>query len=228
MPGLRGHVRAQPADERGVRAVPLPAGARRHGQTAVHGFRRRPGSVSCAAARRGVAAAAVAPAAVADPGPVHPLGPARCYAEISGSTTTLVGLIGHADLSQPVPSCPDWTLRQLATHVGRRAPVGGGDRPHPVRASPSHSAACPTAGSRTTRASRPAGLRTARTCSSPSWARPAQARSGPWANSGLRASGPGGWRTRPRCTGPTRSWPPVRCRSSSRASPPTASTSGSP
>ncbi len=50
---------------------------------------------------------------------MHPLGPARCYAEISGSTTTLVGLIGHADLSQPVPSCPDWTLHQLATHVGR-------------------------------------------------------------------------------------------------------------
>src|ERR1039457_2948 len=41
------------------------------------------------------------------------------YAEINGSTATLAGLIDGADLTQPVPTCPDWTLRQLATHVGR-------------------------------------------------------------------------------------------------------------
>jgi uncharacterized protein (TIGR03083 family) len=41
------------------------------------------------------------------------------YAEINGSTATLAGLIDGADLTQAVPSCPDWTLRQLATHVGR-------------------------------------------------------------------------------------------------------------
>ena len=41
------------------------------------------------------------------------------YAEINGSTATLAGLINGADLTQGVPSCPDWTLRQLATHVGR-------------------------------------------------------------------------------------------------------------
>ena len=41
------------------------------------------------------------------------------YAEINGSTATLAGLIDGADLTQTVPTCPDWTLRQLATHVGR-------------------------------------------------------------------------------------------------------------
>jgi uncharacterized protein (TIGR03083 family) len=43
----------------------------------------------------------------------------RFYAEISASTATLAGLIDGADLTQRVPTCPDWTLRQLATHVGR-------------------------------------------------------------------------------------------------------------
>jgi uncharacterized protein (TIGR03083 family) len=41
------------------------------------------------------------------------------YAEITGSTATLAGLIDGADLTQVVPTCPDWTLRQLANHVGR-------------------------------------------------------------------------------------------------------------
>lgn len=43
----------------------------------------------------------------------------RYAAEITASTATLAALIDGADLAQPVPSCPDWTLRQLATHVGR-------------------------------------------------------------------------------------------------------------
>jgi uncharacterized protein (TIGR03083 family) len=43
----------------------------------------------------------------------------RLPAEIVGSTATLAGLIDGADLDRPVPTCPDWTLRQLATHVGR-------------------------------------------------------------------------------------------------------------
>jgi uncharacterized protein (TIGR03083 family) len=50
---------------------------------------------------------------------VPSLPPDRCYAEITTSTGTLAALIDGADLTQPVPSCPDWTLRQLATHVGR-------------------------------------------------------------------------------------------------------------
>jgi uncharacterized protein (TIGR03083 family) len=43
----------------------------------------------------------------------------RCYTEIEASTDILAGLIDGADLAGPVPTCPDWTLRQLATHVGR-------------------------------------------------------------------------------------------------------------
>jgi len=43
----------------------------------------------------------------------------RCYAEIEASTEILAGLVHGADLTRQVPTCPDWTLRQLATHVGR-------------------------------------------------------------------------------------------------------------
>jgi uncharacterized protein (TIGR03083 family) len=43
----------------------------------------------------------------------------RFCAEIRASTATLASIINGADLTQPVPTCPDWTLRQLTTHVGR-------------------------------------------------------------------------------------------------------------
>jgi uncharacterized protein (TIGR03083 family) len=48
-----------------------------------------------------------------------PIAVESCYAEIEASTETLAGLIHGADLTRQVPTCPDWTLRQLATHVGR-------------------------------------------------------------------------------------------------------------
>jgi len=48
-----------------------------------------------------------------------PISAERCYAEIEASTDTLAGLIDGADLTRTVPTCPEWTLRQLATHVGR-------------------------------------------------------------------------------------------------------------
>jgi uncharacterized protein (TIGR03083 family) len=48
-----------------------------------------------------------------------PLAVERYYAEIEASTETLAGLVHGADLTRQVPTCPDWTLRQLATHVGR-------------------------------------------------------------------------------------------------------------
>jgi len=48
-----------------------------------------------------------------------PISPERCYDEIEASTQTLAGLVDGTDLAAPVPTCPDWTLRQLATHVGR-------------------------------------------------------------------------------------------------------------
>jgi uncharacterized protein (TIGR03083 family) len=44
---------------------------------------------------------------------------ARYHAEITARTAALAGLVDGADLRLPVPTCPDWTLRQLATHVGR-------------------------------------------------------------------------------------------------------------
>jgi uncharacterized protein (TIGR03083 family) len=43
----------------------------------------------------------------------------RFYAEIAASTATLASIVDGADLTRPVPTCPEWTLRQLATHVGR-------------------------------------------------------------------------------------------------------------
>ena len=53
------------------------------------------------------------------PGPSACFAADRYYAEITASTGALAGLIGGADLTLRVPTCPDWTLRQLATHVGR-------------------------------------------------------------------------------------------------------------
>ena len=43
----------------------------------------------------------------------------RYSTEIISSTDTLAGLVDGADLTRQVPTCPDWTLRQLMTHVGR-------------------------------------------------------------------------------------------------------------
>jgi uncharacterized protein (TIGR03083 family) len=64
-------------------------------------------------------AAAAARAAAADPGPPRVLTPERYSAEITASTQALAGLADGADLTLQVPTCPDWTLRQLFTHVGR-------------------------------------------------------------------------------------------------------------
>jgi uncharacterized protein (TIGR03083 family) len=47
------------------------------------------------------------------------LAPERYYTEINASTQALAGLADGADLTLQVPGCPDWTLRQLFTHVGR-------------------------------------------------------------------------------------------------------------
>ncbi|HUC57196.1 MAG TPA: maleylpyruvate isomerase family mycothiol-dependent enzyme [Streptosporangiaceae bacterium] len=41
------------------------------------------------------------------------------YAEIDASTASLAVLIEYADPVLPIPACPDWTLSQLAAHVGR-------------------------------------------------------------------------------------------------------------
>jgi uncharacterized protein (TIGR03083 family) len=43
----------------------------------------------------------------------------RLLAEVTDSTATLAALTAGADLTRQVPTCPEWTLRQLITHVGR-------------------------------------------------------------------------------------------------------------
>jgi uncharacterized protein (TIGR03083 family) len=48
-----------------------------------------------------------------------PITTERYFVQILSSTDTLARLVDGADLTKTVPTCPDWTLRQLATHVGR-------------------------------------------------------------------------------------------------------------
>ena len=40
-------------------------------------------------------------------------------AEIEASTAGLAEIVAEHDPGLPIPTCPEWTLRQLATHVGR-------------------------------------------------------------------------------------------------------------
>ena len=42
----------------------------------------------------------------------------RFFTELRGCTAELARII-DGDLERPVPTCPGWTFRQLATHVGR-------------------------------------------------------------------------------------------------------------
>jgi uncharacterized protein (TIGR03083 family) len=50
---------------------------------------------------------------------MQPIPAERYYAEIEASTAGLAALVDGADLGIPIPTCPEWSLRQLATHVGR-------------------------------------------------------------------------------------------------------------
>jgi uncharacterized protein (TIGR03083 family) len=43
----------------------------------------------------------------------------RYFAEIEASTAGLAAILAEHDQSLPIPTCPEWTLRQLVTHVGR-------------------------------------------------------------------------------------------------------------
>jgi uncharacterized protein (TIGR03083 family) len=47
------------------------------------------------------------------------LSPDRYFAETEASTAGLAEILAEHDLSLPIPTCPEWTLRQLVTHVGR-------------------------------------------------------------------------------------------------------------
>jgi uncharacterized protein (TIGR03083 family) len=43
----------------------------------------------------------------------------RYFAETNAATSGLADILAEHDQSLPIPTCPEWTLRQLATHVGR-------------------------------------------------------------------------------------------------------------
>jgi uncharacterized protein (TIGR03083 family) len=47
------------------------------------------------------------------------LSPDRYYEEIEARADVLAEIIAEREETLPIPTCPDWTLRQLATHVGR-------------------------------------------------------------------------------------------------------------
>ncbi len=49
---------------------------------------------------------------------MHQVSDDRFYGELRARTAKLAEIVG-SDLAHPVPTCPDWTFRQLATHVGR-------------------------------------------------------------------------------------------------------------
>jgi uncharacterized protein (TIGR03083 family) len=46
--------------------------------------------------------------------------PAEYYAQIEASTADLAQLVtADSELTRPIPTCPGWTMRELAVHVGR-------------------------------------------------------------------------------------------------------------
>ena len=47
------------------------------------------------------------------------IGEERFYAGIRESTARLAGIVTDEEETRRIPTCPDWSLRQLATHVGR-------------------------------------------------------------------------------------------------------------
>ena len=49
---------------------------------------------------------------------MHAPGDDRFFTELRGCTAGLARII-DSDLERPVPTCPGWTFRQLATHLGR-------------------------------------------------------------------------------------------------------------
>ncbi len=49
---------------------------------------------------------------------MHTPGADRFFTELRGCTAELARII-DGDLERPVPTCPGWTFRQLATHLGR-------------------------------------------------------------------------------------------------------------
>src|SRR5215472_1683177 len=52
-------------------------------------------------------------------GPMYPPSRDEYFAEIEASAARLAEIVSTRDPDLPVPTCPDWTLSQLAAHVGR-------------------------------------------------------------------------------------------------------------
>jgi len=44
---------------------------------------------------------------------------AQLTAGLTASTEVLAALASHPDLSTPIPTCPEWTMRELCVHTGR-------------------------------------------------------------------------------------------------------------
>jgi uncharacterized protein (TIGR03083 family) len=47
------------------------------------------------------------------------LSPEQYDAQTAASTAALAALVDAGELALPIPTCPEWTLRKLANHVGR-------------------------------------------------------------------------------------------------------------
>jgi uncharacterized protein (TIGR03083 family) len=43
----------------------------------------------------------------------------RYLEQVQEATAAIAAVVAEEDLGLPIPTCPDWTLKQLATHVGR-------------------------------------------------------------------------------------------------------------
>ncbi|MGH3211476.1 MAG: maleylpyruvate isomerase N-terminal domain-containing protein, partial [Trebonia sp.] len=48
-----------------------------------------------------------------------PLSTDRLHASLEADTSAIAAIVAEQALSLPIPTCPEWTLKQLATHVGR-------------------------------------------------------------------------------------------------------------
>ena len=74
-----------------------------------------------------MAAAAGVPVAAADQASVSAIGEgqpgrltaAQLTAGLTASTEVLAALASQPDLSTPIPTCPEWTMRELCVHTGR-------------------------------------------------------------------------------------------------------------
>jgi uncharacterized protein (TIGR03083 family) len=53
-----------------------------------------------------------------DPSTAGPA-PTDYYAQIESGAAAIGALVAAGDLTRPIPTCPEWTLRELAVHVGR-------------------------------------------------------------------------------------------------------------